>query len=77
MVELKLIHAGLAWCSTFCKCIARNLRASRHSLETQGFKPGESIAVFGAGPVGLMAAYSAILRVCHSTLLANFSWMTE
>jgi threonine dehydrogenase-like Zn-dependent dehydrogenase len=28
----------------------------------QGFKPGESIAVFGAGPVGLMAAYSALLR---------------
>ncbi|KAG6826644.1 hypothetical protein H0H92_014989, partial [Tricholoma furcatifolium] len=27
-----------------------------------GFKSGESIAVFGAGPVGLMAAYSAILR---------------
>lgn len=24
--------------------------------------PGESIAVFGAGPVGLMAAYSAVLR---------------
>jgi threonine dehydrogenase-like Zn-dependent dehydrogenase len=27
-----------------------------------GFQPGESIAVFGAGPVGLMAAYSAQLR---------------
>ncbi|KAG6377440.1 hypothetical protein JVT61DRAFT_15245 [Boletus reticuloceps] len=28
----------------------------------QGFRSGESVAVFGAGPVGLMAAYSAILR---------------
>jgi threonine dehydrogenase-like Zn-dependent dehydrogenase len=28
----------------------------------QGFRPGESIVVFGAGPVGLMAAYSAVLR---------------
>jgi threonine dehydrogenase-like Zn-dependent dehydrogenase len=28
----------------------------------QGFQPGESIVVFGAGPVGLMAAYSASLR---------------
>ena len=28
----------------------------------QGFRSGESIAVFGAGPVGLMAAYSAIIR---------------
>ncbi len=28
----------------------------------QGFRPGESIAIFGAGPVGLMSAYSAALR---------------
>lgn len=27
-----------------------------------GFKPGETVAVFGAGPVGLMAVYSAKLR---------------
>ena len=27
-----------------------------------GFQPGESVVVFGAGPVGLMAAYSATLR---------------
>ncbi|KAK2616857.1 hypothetical protein QQS21_000235 [Conoideocrella luteorostrata] len=33
-----------------------------HGVEISGFQPGESIAVFGAGPVGLMAAYSAILR---------------
>lgn len=31
-------------------------------MSLSGFKPGESIAVFGAGPVGLMAAYSAVLR---------------
>ena len=31
-------------------------------MEISGFKSGESIAVFGAGPVGLMAAYSAQLR---------------
>jgi threonine dehydrogenase-like Zn-dependent dehydrogenase len=28
----------------------------------KGFKPGESIVVFGGGPVGLMAAYSATLQ---------------
>jgi threonine dehydrogenase-like Zn-dependent dehydrogenase len=28
----------------------------------QGFRPGESVVVFGAGPVGLMAAYSAVIR---------------
>ncbi|CAG9983061.1 unnamed protein product [Clonostachys byssicola] len=27
-----------------------------------GFAPGDSVAVFGAGPVGLLAAYSAIVR---------------
>ncbi|EFY86072.1 hypothetical protein MAC_07880 [Metarhizium acridum CQMa 102] len=33
-----------------------------HGVELSGFTPGESIAVFGAGPVGLMAGYSAVLR---------------
>jgi len=33
-----------------------------HGVVLSGFQPGESIAVFGAGPVGLMAAYSAKLR---------------
>lgn len=33
-----------------------------HGVEISGFKSGESVAVFGAGPVGLMAAYSAVLR---------------
>lgn len=31
-------------------------------MTLSGFQPGETIAVFGGGPVGLMAAYSAILR---------------
>ncbi|EJD05599.1 GroES-like protein [Fomitiporia mediterranea MF3/22] len=33
-----------------------------HGVQLSGFRPGESIAIFGAGPVGLMAAYSANLR---------------
>ena len=33
-----------------------------HGLTLSNFKPGETVAVFGAGPVGLMAAYSAFLR---------------
>lgn len=33
-----------------------------HGLVLAGFKPGESVAVFGAGPVGLMAAYSGVIR---------------
>ncbi|EGN92559.1 hypothetical protein SERLA73DRAFT_146976 [Serpula lacrymans var. lacrymans S7.3] len=33
-----------------------------HGVELSGFRPGESVVVFGAGPVGLMAGYSAVLR---------------
>ena len=33
-----------------------------HGVVLSGFRSGESIAVFGAGPVGLMAAYSAVLQ---------------
>lgn len=33
-----------------------------HGLVLSGFKSGETVAIFGAGPVGLMAAYSGVLR---------------
>lgn len=33
-----------------------------HGLVLSGFQAGESVAVFGAGPVGLMAAYSGVIR---------------
>ena len=33
-----------------------------HGAELAGVKPGESVVVFGAGPVGLMAAYSCMIR---------------
>ncbi|WYZ33736.1 hypothetical protein EsH8_I_000012 [Colletotrichum jinshuiense] len=32
------------------------------SLDFSGFETGDTVTVFGAGPVGLMAAYSATLR---------------
>lgn len=32
------------------------------ALSWSGFEAGDTVAVFGAGPVGLMCAYSAILR---------------
>lgn len=32
------------------------------ALDFAGMQPGDTVAVFGAGPVGLMAAYSASLR---------------
>ncbi|KAL5420066.1 hypothetical protein PMIN06_011647 [Paraphaeosphaeria minitans] len=31
-------------------------------LDFSGFQPGDTVAVFGAGPVGLLCAYSALLR---------------
>ncbi|MEU9000465.1 glutathione-independent formaldehyde dehydrogenase [Streptomyces sp. NPDC048551] len=33
-----------------------------HATEMAGVKPGDQTIVYGAGPVGLMAAYSAILK---------------
>jgi glutathione-independent formaldehyde dehydrogenase len=33
-----------------------------HATEMADVRPGESVAIYGAGPVGLMAAYSAHLR---------------
>ncbi|WP_329234328.1 glutathione-independent formaldehyde dehydrogenase [Actinoallomurus sp. NBC_01490] len=33
-----------------------------HATELAGLRPGESVVVYGAGPVGLMAAYSAIIK---------------
>ncbi len=33
-----------------------------HATELAEVSPGETVAVFGAGPVGLMAAYSALIR---------------
>ncbi|KAF9884688.1 hypothetical protein FE257_001317 [Aspergillus nanangensis] len=32
------------------------------AVDCSGFQPGDTVAVFGAGPVGLLAAYSALLR---------------
>jgi threonine dehydrogenase-like Zn-dependent dehydrogenase len=42
-----------------------------HGVSLSGFKPGETIAVFGGGPVGLMAAYSAVLRGASRVYLVD------
>lgn len=34
-----------------------------HGTELAKVMPGNSVAIFGAGPVGLMAAHSAWLRI--------------
>ena len=33
-----------------------------HGVELSGFQPGDRVAVFGGGPVGLMAVHSALIR---------------
>ena len=33
-----------------------------HGAELAGVRPGDSVTVFGAGPVGIMAAYSCLIR---------------
>lgn len=43
-----------------------------HATEMADVQPGETVVVFGAGPVGLMAAYSAMIRGASKVLLADF-----
>lgn len=42
-----------------------------HATELAGVKPGESVVVYGAGPVGLMAAYSAILKGASQVIVVD------
>lgn len=42
-----------------------------HATELAGLEPGESVVVYGAGPVGLMAAYSAMLRGASQVMLVD------
>jgi glutathione-independent formaldehyde dehydrogenase len=43
-----------------------------HGTELAGVAPGHTVAIFGAGPVGLMAALSADLRGAAQTFVADF-----
>jgi glutathione-independent formaldehyde dehydrogenase len=42
-----------------------------HGNELADVRPGESVAVYGGGPVGLMAAYSAILRGARKVFVVD------
>jgi glutathione-independent formaldehyde dehydrogenase len=42
-----------------------------HATELAGVLPGESVVVYGAGPVGLMAAYSALLKGAKKVMLVD------
>ncbi len=42
-----------------------------HGAEMAGVQPGKSVAVFGAGPVGMLAAYSSILKGASEVYLVD------
>ncbi|MEU3274441.1 glutathione-independent formaldehyde dehydrogenase [Saccharomonospora sp. NPDC006951] len=42
-----------------------------HATELADVSPGETVVVYGAGPVGLMAAYSARLRGASTVMLVD------
>jgi threonine dehydrogenase-like Zn-dependent dehydrogenase len=42
-----------------------------HATELAQVEPGESVVVYGAGPVGLMAAYSAMLRGASKVMIVD------
>ncbi len=42
-----------------------------HSVVMSGLKPGESIVIYGAGPVGLMAALSAIVQGASQVMIVD------
>ena len=43
-----------------------------HGTELAGMAPGKTVAIFGAGPVGLMAAHSAWLRGASQVFVVDF-----
>ena len=55
------LPAGTEWESDFAM-LADIFPTGYHGAELADVSPGESVAVFGAGPVGLMAAYSCLIR---------------
>jgi threonine dehydrogenase-like Zn-dependent dehydrogenase len=42
-----------------------------HATELANLQPGESVVVYGAGPVGLMAAYSTVIRGAGRVMIVD------
>lgn len=42
-----------------------------HCTELAGLKPGETVVVYGAGPVGIMAAYSAMIKGASKVMIVD------
>src|SRR5258708_35306334 len=42
-----------------------------HATELASVKAGDSVVVYGAGPVGIMAAYSAVLKGARQIMIVD------
>ena len=42
-----------------------------HATELAGMRPGDSVVIYGAGPVGLMAAHSAFIRGASKVIVVD------
>lgn len=42
-----------------------------HATELAGLRPGESVVIYGAGPVGLMAAHSAAIKGASKVMVVD------
>ena len=42
-----------------------------HATELAGLKPGESVVIYGCGPVGLMAAHSAMIKGASQVMIVD------
>ncbi|HEY3861548.1 MAG TPA: glutathione-independent formaldehyde dehydrogenase [Verrucomicrobiae bacterium] len=42
-----------------------------HATELAGLKPGESVVIYGCGPVGLMAAHSALIKGASQVMVVD------
>jgi threonine dehydrogenase-like Zn-dependent dehydrogenase len=42
-----------------------------HATELAGVRPGDTVAIYGAGPVGLLAAYSAMIKGASKVMVVD------
>ena len=68
--NLLRLPAGTQWENDFTM-LSDIFPTGYHGTELAEVGPGDSVAVFGAGPVGLMAAHSAFLRGASQVFVAD------
>jgi threonine dehydrogenase-like Zn-dependent dehydrogenase len=51
--------------------VIRYFPTGYHATELAGVKPGDSVVIYGAGPVGLMAAHSASIKGASKIMVVD------